>query len=119
MDATFQGMVLSTLGFVGVASVGLLPVRSWSLLKHLFAGPPVSLRVGTMATLGVLLVAAGLSADMMITFRVFRCLTTSYCGPNLASGWIYLSMLGAVYLAFEFIALVLRRMSIRATIASG
>ena len=119
MDATLQGMVVSALGFVGVASVGLVPARSWSLMKHLFAGRPVSLRAGTMATLGVLLVAAGLSADVIVTLRVFRCLTTSYCGPNVGSGWIYLSMLGAVYLAFEFIALVLRRMSIRATIAYG
>jgi hypothetical protein len=55
----------------------------------------------------VLAVVAALWGDVQITMRIFRCLTETYCGPGVASGWIYLAMLGVVYLAFEAVIVVL------------
>ena len=55
----------------------------------------------------LLLVGAAFCADVDVTWRVSRCLATTYCGPGVASGWIYLAMLGSAYLAFELICLTL------------
>lgn len=98
------------LGFIGLASVGLLPLRSWQVLRNFFrSGAPPSLRK-VLLTFAVLVAAAALWSDVQITARIFKCLTETYCGPGIASGWTYLAMLGAVYLVFEALIFVLRRL---------
>ena len=62
-------------------------------------------------TFALLVAAAALWSDVQITARIFKCLTETYCGPGVASGWTYLAMLGVVYLAFEAVMFVLRRAS--------
>ena len=94
------------LGFVGLAAISLLPLRSWLVVRSALR---IS-RLKTVTTFIVLLVMATLWFDVIITTRVFKCLTDSYCGPNVASGWIYLAMLGTVYLAFEFLVYIVWRL---------
>ncbi len=108
MSWSLLSALLYTLGFVGLASVGLLPLRSWQVLRGVFLrGLQPTRKV--LATFTVLVVVAALLGDVQITMRIFRCLTETYCGPSVASGWIYLAMLGVVYLAFEAVIIVLQR----------
>jgi hypothetical protein len=96
-------------GFIGLAAVGLLPLRSWQVSRSfLSSGTPPSLRKELFA-FAALVAAAALWSDMEITVRIFKCLTETYCGPGVASGWTNLAMLGVVYLAFEAVMFVLRR----------
>ena len=99
MPHTYQLMVYA-LGFVGLAAISLIPLRSWRLLRELLAPRIPAAERLTRLLIGVL---AGLALvfEIKIVFRVFRCLLGEYCGPSVAHGWILLAMLGAVYLMFE------------------
>ena len=95
-------------GFIGLASIGLLPLRSWQVLRSIRGG--TSQTSGKLlAVIAVLVTAAALWSDVQITVRIFRCLTQTYCGPSVASGWTYLAMLGVVYLVFEAVIFLLQR----------
>lgn len=109
MSEPFVVLLIYVFGFIGLASVGLIPLRSWHLLKHVFRDRPLQMRRKMLAALAMLMVVGVLWSDAHITARIFRCLTETYCGPGIASGWIYLAMLGAVYLAFEAIGFVVRK----------
>lgn len=115
MSGGIYGAAVSLLGLVGLVAVGLFPFRATRLLAHVMSVRPRSLRTGACATLGVLMLVLGMTVDVAVALRVFRCLTTSYCGPNLASGWIYLAWLGLTYLVFEVVALVLRKVAFAAS----
>lgn len=107
MSLSLLDVLLYTLGFVGLASVGLLPFRSWQVLRGMFRRGLLQPARRILAAFTVLVVTAALWGDMEITVRIFRCLTKTYCGPSVASGWIYLAILGVVYLAFEAVIVVL------------
>lgn len=98
------------LGFIGLASIGLFPIRSWQLLKSMLRDRPLQMRRKALAVFALLIAAVGLWSDVYIAIRLFRCLTETYCGPSVASGWIYLAMLGVVYLAFETVTALLKRL---------
>lgn len=109
MSAELYSASLYVLGFIGLAAVGLIPVRAWSLWTRLSRVRPWSGGSGLTGVLALVLAAVALASDGAVVLRVFRCLTTAYCGPALASGWGYLAMLGVVYLVFEAGAWALRR----------
>jgi hypothetical protein len=102
-------VLIYLLGFIGLASIGLLPLRSWQVLKNVFRRGVSSTSRKALTTFVVLVAAAALWSDIQITTRIFKCLTETYCGPSIASGWTYLAMLGVVYLAFEAVMFVLQR----------
>lgn len=87
----FSG-IMYALGFVGLVSFGLAlcsvrqAIKNWSEVGALYKFSSLSLHVVFFAFAGG------------IALRVFRCLTSSYCGPGVASGWIYLAILGFAYL---------------------
>ncbi|MEZ0470473.1 hypothetical protein [Luteimonas salinilitoris] len=109
MNTPVLSGLIYLLGFIGLASIGLLPLRSWHVLRNVFrSGASHTLRKA-LAAFAVLIAAAALWSDVQITTRIFKCLTETYCGPSVASGWTYLATLGVVYLAFEAIIFVLRR----------
>ena len=90
-SVVFSGIVYA-LGFIGLVSFGLVlcsvrqAIKNWS-------------EVGTLYKFFFLFLhAAFLALAGGIALRVFRCLTSSYCGPGVASGWIYLAILGLAYL---------------------
>ena len=89
------------LGFVGLAAISLIPIRSWILFRHFFGSSLklVSVIIGLLACLM-------LAFEAVTVFRVFHCLMGEYCGPSVAHGWILLAVLGAAYLAFEAIVVV-------------
>jgi hypothetical protein len=95
MEDPFFLMVYA-LGFVGLAAISLIPLRSWLLLRRFLShhSRAAALLVGALA--GVTLIF-----EARIVFRVFHCLMGEYCGASGAQGWILLAMLGAAYLAFE------------------
>jgi len=97
------------LGFIGLVSIGVLPLRSWQVLRNVFRSQASHTSRKVLTAFVVLVSAAALWGDVQITMRIFKCLTGTYCGPGIASGWTYLAMLGVVYLAFETIMFVLRR----------
>jgi len=83
-------------GFVGLISIGVIPLRSWSVLRSV-----LDHRIKLLSALATLSTMAAVSMDAQITLRIFRCLTQRFCGPGVGSGWIYLAILGITYLAFE------------------
>lgn len=109
MSEPFVVLLIYALGFVGLVSVGLLPLRSWQLLRSVFRDRPLRMPRKVLAAFAVLVTAAVLWSDVHITARIFRCLTETYCGPSIASGWIYLAMLGVVYLAFEVVVFIVQK----------
>ena len=111
MSAGFFTALIYVFGFVGLASLGLLPLRVWKVLRSAFKGSllPTS-RLASLVFI-TLMAAVALWADMQITIRIFKCLTESYCGPGVASGWAYLAMLGAVYVVFEVVVFVMQKIS--------
>ncbi|KQY51943.1 hypothetical protein [Lysobacter sp. Root494] len=95
MQDSFFLMVYA-FGFVGLAAISLIPLRSWMLLRR-FLGH----RSWALSLLIGVLVGLTLVFEAKIVFRVFHCLIGEYCGPSIAHGWILLAMLGAAYFAFE------------------
>jgi hypothetical protein len=89
-------LMVYALGFVGLAAISLIPIRSWVLFRNFFGSRSklVSVIIGSLACLMF-------AFEEKIVFRVFHCLMGKYCGPGVAHGWILLAMLGAAYLAFE------------------
>ena len=99
-EAAFAWLIY-LLGFAGIASIGLLPLRAWQVSNAAIAS-----RVKRPIVVPIVLFVSGaaLVSDFHITSRIFRCLTTTYCGPGIGSGWAYLAMLGTVYICFEAVA---------------
>lgn len=105
----FSGLMY-LFGLIGLASIGLFPLRSWHFLRSVFKSD-ASHRVGkVVVTCAVLVVTTAVWIDFAITVRIFRCLTQIYCGPSIASGWVYLAILGIVYFTFEVLVFVLRKL---------
>ncbi|QIL19754.1 hypothetical protein [Thermomonas sp. HDW16] len=103
MNSSLSSALIYLLGFVGLASIGLIPLRVWQVLRRALAFKKSRLLIVFLA----LIAAMALLGDAQITTRIFKCLTESYCGPGVASGWIYLAMLGVVYLVFEVSVLLI------------
>jgi len=99
MSAWFFTALIYLFGFVGLASIGILPLRAWKALRSAFEGSLAPTARTTSLVFIALMAAVALWADMQITIRIFKCLTESYCGPGVASGWTYLATLGAVCIA--------------------
>lgn len=104
-------MLIYLLGFIGLVSIGLLPLRSWQLLMNLFGRGPLHAPRKMLAAFAVLITIMAIWSDAQVTVHIFRCLTETYCGPSVASGWIYLAMLGVVYLLFEGLVFVLQKIN--------
>lgn len=111
MIPPLQSAAIYLFGFIGLVAVGLLPYRSWQLLKDVLAKEAREVQRKALGIFAVLIVAACLWIDVQIASRIFRCLNETYCGPSVASGWIYLAMLGAVYLAFEVVSYLMRKVT--------
>lgn len=90
-------------GWVGLFAVGAIPPRSWSVMRKV-----VNEKRGASFFLMVVIVSAAVAMDVVIVSRIFTCLTQPYCGPGVASGWIYLATLGSAYVLFEVAILALR-----------
>ena len=116
MTAPLMSALIYLLGFVGLASIGLLPLRSWQVLRRSLRSTPPAAK-NLLPAFVVLVTAGALWTDVQITTRIFRCLTETYCGPGVASGWTYLAMLGVVYLAFEAMAFMVQKIGRPRTIS--
>lgn len=96
--------VIKVMGLVGLLSIGLIPFRSWGFISTILRGDR---RLVVVAAITLVIVA--MAGDGIVVFRIFKCLTQSYCGPGIASGWIYLAMLGLFYLLFESSMFLVRK----------
>ena len=90
-------------GWIGLFAVGVIPLRSWLSLRRVVNEK----RDASFFLMGVI-VSAAVAVDAVIVSRIFTCLTQPYCGPGVASGWIYLATLGSAYVSFEVAMLALR-----------
>lgn len=110
MNASLSSALIYVLGFIGLIAVGVIPVRSWFVLRLSFKGRHGVSKFGKLlSALLVLMIVATLWADLQIISRIFKCLTETYCGPGIASGWTYLAILGFWYLIFETVIFVIHR----------
>ena len=94
------------LGFIGLFGISLLPIRATLALgRNAFLWR--SSLIGNAA-----LIIVGAAAIAAIAFGipqiagVFRCLNEMHCGANHASGWFFLAVFGACYLAFELVSII-------------
>lgn len=98
------------LGFVGLAAITLIPLRAWQFLRAYFSRDTFG-SAKLSRVLVALLFGVALVADVKIIARIFHCLTGAYCGPTVAHGWIFLAMLGVVYLVLEALVSAISAMS--------
>jgi len=110
MKASALGLLVYLLGFVGIVSIAAIPFRALVIIEHFI--PHGGFFSSDTAYFLVVLAAVVvvLWFDALTLFRVFKCLTEAYCGPSVASGWVYLAMLGAVYLILEALIAFLGRL---------
>lgn len=106
----FSGLIY-LLGFVGLASIGLLPLRSFQIAMSMLRGDAQEIIKKMVITIFFIIFIGAIVVDAQITFRIFKCLTEKYCGPSISSGWSYLAILGGVYIIFESISFVLQKAS--------
>ncbi|MCX2784639.1 hypothetical protein OQJ46_16770 [Microbulbifer thermotolerans] len=110
MNASLSSALVYILGFIGLIAIGVIPVRSWFVLRRAYKGAHGVHKLGKLLTaLLVLIVVAILWGDLQVATRIFKCLTETYCGPSIASGWTYLAILGFWYLIFEAVIFVVHR----------
>ena len=109
MSSLILAWTIHGLGFVGLAAVGLLPLRVFHELRNGFKKGFCRARNKPLAGIMILASVGSLSSDVWIVMLVRECLVGNYCGPNLASGWAYLAIMGVVYLIYEAMFLALRR----------
>lgn len=106
---TLESAAVYLLSFVGFAAAGLLPYRSWLLIFAVVKSEVPQVRKRLVVIVAALVTAVALWSEIQIGSRVFKCLTEAYCGPGVASGWGYLAMLGIVYVVFETLGYLLRK----------
>lgn len=103
MNEQIFSWTIQALGFMGLMAIGMIPMRGWRVLRRAYrecASGEGRARwlIGALTTGSTVAV---LWLDITIIVRIFKCLTETYCGPGVASGWGYLAMLGLGYLAYE------------------
>jgi len=108
MSVGLQSALFFLLGYIGLGAVGLLPYRSWRMMQLLLKGRKKRTEKA-LNVLALAIIIVALWADFQVASRIHQCLNDTYCGPSVASGWIYLSMLGVVCLAFELISHLIQR----------
>lgn len=96
-------------GAIGLFSIGVIPLRIAQLWRRWLKELPAHAR----SRLHLILIAgaptvAVLCLHAAVLFRTVRCLTSISCGPGVASGWLYLAVLGIAYMLME-VALVIDR----------
>ena len=99
--------LLYVLGGVGLLSIGIVPFRVWQLSgawMRQMKDKNGSYRF--IKFLAFLSLIAIFGLDLVVFAKVARCLTSAYCGPGVASGWIYLAVLGAAYILMELALLL-------------
>lgn len=104
-----QNLLFFLLGAVGLVAIGLMPYRSWIMVQSSLAMGMKRSVHKALLILTLAVVVLVIVIDMNISIRIYRCLSEKYCGPNVASGWIYLSWLGIVYLVFEIFGYLIRK----------
>lgn len=99
-----QSILIYTLGVVGLLAVGIIPLRLISILRQGRSkeGSNTLLRLAIWSA-GVLACVAALVLDVLVIVRLARCLTSVVCGPGVATGWFYVSFLGATYVLLELV----------------
>ena len=107
MDFTSDLILL--LGGVGLAAIGVIPIRGFTILRTSWEALKLQ-NVIPRIYFGFLAVCCALALvlDVYIASIIYSCLTSAYCGPNIASGWLYLAVLGSAYLFFELVVFVSR-----------
>ena len=115
---TFETSAVNTLGFVGFFAAGLLPYRCWRLMAAVANSRVPKWQLRFLFASAAMICAISLWFEVQICSRIFQCLTESYCGPGIASGWGYFAMLGVAFVSFE-VAAYLRRKLIKAKNAGG
>ena len=105
-------ILLYASGAIGLFSIGIIPLRVAQLWCRWLKGLPDRARSLLHLTLlaGVPTLAV-LCLHVVVFFRVVTCLTSMRCGPGVASGWLYLSVLGAVYVLVEMALLIVKRVT--------
>ena len=101
MSTNIFSNFINLFGFIGLAAIGILPLRIWITLLHISKKKNIKPQEKILTGLSLIFIAAAILSEATIVDRIFRCLTKNYCGPLIASGWIYLAAFGAVYLIFE------------------
>lgn len=92
------------LGFLGLFGVSLLPIRAFlALRRNAFLWQSSVLGKTSLILVGAAAVSA-IAIGIPQIAGVFRCLTEMHCGANRASGWFFLAVFGACYLAFELVS---------------
>ncbi|KAF1717365.1 hypothetical protein [Pseudoxanthomonas wuyuanensis] len=107
MDTLLQ-FAFYALGFVGLAGISLIPIRSFLVMRQIVGYWHVSILAKLAIVFFALVATALLVAQGHLVVRIFSCLIGEHCGPNRASGWIYVAGIGIWYIVLEVVAFAVR-----------
>jgi len=94
-------------GLIGCAAVPLVPLRSFAII--VFArntSRKIFLVIAILASLAVFLY------EIRALLRIYNCMTEASCTYPGIRMWMYLTMFGTVYLTFEFVFFVVRKINV-------
>jgi hypothetical protein len=107
MNSLTEGLIYA-LGFIGLAGIGLFPLRAIVVCKDWIAfGVKSNGKWMSLAWI-IITVFTSLVVHIEVTHKIFNCLTTPKCGPSIAAGWVNLAIFGGTYSAFEGLNLARR-----------
>jgi len=97
---------ICALGFIGLFGISLLPIRATlALRRNAFLWRSSFIGKAALIIVGAASIAA-IAFGIPQIAGVFRCLNEMHCGANRASGWFFLAVFGACYLAFELVSII-------------
>lgn len=99
------------LALTGLAAIGILPMRAWSVLQATWCGRDASRARRAFRTIALTLGIACIAGELVLLRLVVHCLVGVQCYPAVADVWSHVAHLGALYVAFEVSASSLVRLA--------
>jgi len=102
-------------GFVGCAAFTLIPARSFRMIAAVVSGGIFKVSRKILLAFAILASISAFLYEIRILLRVYNCLTNTHCTLPRIRMWMYLTMFGTVYLAFEAVFFIVRKVNFAMT----
>jgi len=98
-------------GFIGCAAFALIPARSFKMIATSVRGGLFKTSRKILLVFAIFASVAAFLYEIRTLLRIYNCLIDMHCTLPGIRMWMYLTMLGTVYLAFEVIFFIIRKIS--------
>jgi len=98
-------------GFIGCAAISFIPLRSFEMIVFINRSRVVKNSQKILLTVTIFASMTAFLYEARTLLRIYDCMTAASCTNYGIKIWKYLAMLGMVYLAFEFVFFVVRKIN--------